>query len=142
VITNGGGIRQGVDSGYITKETPISILPLTNSIYKLKLSGNQVKDCIQTFCIGGYSLITNRLRSGKELDPEQIYTVLTTDYLYSIETTNFKKYDLQPVQTGILYRQPLEDYIKSLKTDNKKPLNHFLDTVPRITKDSKNNGFH
>ncbi len=141
-ITNAGGIRQSILSGDITMETPIGLLPFNNTIYEVKLTGAQVLDCIQNYSIGGYSVLTGKLRNGESLQADKIYNVLTTDYLYSIDITNFKKYDTKPYQSSILYRQPLIDWLKSMKTSPEKPLNNYLDTVPRINETAKNEKFH
>lgn len=142
VISNGGGIRQSILEGNITLESPIGVLPFNNTIYQLQLTGAQILDCVQNFCIGGFSYITKEMTDGTTLDPNKTYTVLTTDYLYSVETTNFRKYDKNPYPTGVVYRQPLIDYLMFIKTDKNNPLNNYLDKTPRITEEMKNGDFH
>ncbi len=141
-ITNGGGIRQSILEGNITLETAIGVLPFNNTIFQLKLTGKQILDCTQNFCVGGFSLITKKMSDGTDFDENKIYTVLTTDYLYSVNATNFKKYDTKPYETGVLYRQPLIDWLKSIKSDSNNPLNKYLDSVPRITEQAKTGEFH
>jgi 2',3'-cyclic-nucleotide 2'-phosphodiesterase (5'-nucleotidase family) len=141
-ITNAGGIRQTIPTGDITLETPIGLMPFSNQIFVMKLTGTQVLDCIQNFCVGGYSVLTGKLRNGETLQPDKTYTVLTTDYLYSIDNTNFKKYDKNPYMSSVVYRQPFVDLLKSLKTSPKNPLNNYLDTVPRVKESARNDKFH
>ncbi|MDF1546910.1 MAG: bifunctional UDP-sugar hydrolase/5'-nucleotidase [Bacteroidales bacterium] len=131
-ITNSGGIRQDIEAGSITLETIVGLLPFNNSIIKLKLSGTELLDCIDGFLLGGMTTIGgNFLTDGSPIEADKEYTVLTTDYLYSISENNFSKYDTAPENTSVNYRQPLIDWIRSLNTDNLNPLNNYLDNVAR-----------
>jgi len=131
-LTNAGGIRQSIVTGPITLETIVGLLPFENSIYKLRLTGTELLDCIDGLLIGGMTTVGgNTLADGTPIEADKTYTVLTTDYLYSIESNNFSKYDPNPENTSVLYRQPLIDWIKSLNTDSQNPLNNYLDDTPR-----------
>lgn len=131
-ITNSGGIRQDIKTGAITLETIVGLLPFNNSILKLKLSGTELLDCIDGFLLGGMTTIGgNFLTDGSPIEADKEYTVLTTDYLYSISENNFSNYDSAPENTSVNYRQPLIDWIRSLNTDNLNPLNNYLDNVAR-----------
>ncbi len=131
-ITNAGGIRQDVEIGAIKLETIVGLLPFNNSIIKLELTGTQLLDCIDNYLVGGMKTIGgNTLLNGTPIDTNTTYTVLTTDYLYSLSNSNFSKYDPTPENTSVHYRQPLIDWIKSLNTSVSNPLNNYLDNNPR-----------
>ncbi len=131
-ITNSGGIRQDIPAGAITLETIVGLLPFSNSILKLELSGEELLDCIDGYLLGGMKTIGgNALLDGTPIEANKVYTVLTTDYLYSLSYTNFSKYDPEPENTSVHYRQPLIDWIKSLNTSASNPLNDYLDNESR-----------
>jgi 2',3'-cyclic-nucleotide 2'-phosphodiesterase (5'-nucleotidase family) len=131
-ITNSGGIRQDIDAGAIQLETIVGLLPFNNTILKLELTGTELLDCIDNYLVGGMKTIEgNTLSDGTPIDANTTYTVLTTDYLYSLSNSNFSKYDPTPENTMVHYRQPLIDWIKSLSTSAGNPLNNYLDNIPR-----------
>jgi len=130
-ITNSGGIRQDINQGTITLETIVGLLPFENSIYELDLTGSELIDCIDNYLIGGMTTVSGyTLSDGTPIYAENIYSVLTTDYLYSADP-DFSVYDPEPNNTSVNYRQPLIDWIKSLNTTSQNPLNNYLDNTPR-----------
>jgi hypothetical protein len=62
---------------------------------------------------------------------DSMYTVLTTDYLYSITSNKMSTYDPEPYYTSVNYRQPLIDWLKSIETTAEDPVNNYLDSTPR-----------
>ncbi|HCK99426.1 MAG TPA: hypothetical protein DHW42_04890 [Candidatus Marinimicrobia bacterium] len=131
-MTNSGGIRQSILKGEITLEDIIGVLPFENNIVELDLTGSELIDCMGRFLVGGIASKTNRLLSdGTSIHPDSIYRVLTIDYLYSREDTPFHKYDPDPENTSINYRQPVIDWIKSVNTTADNPLDLYLDHKSR-----------
>jgi len=131
-ITNAGGIRQDIVAGAIQLESIVGLLPFNNSILRLKLTGTELLDCIDNYLVGGMTTIGgNFLSDGNPIEGNKTYTVLTTDYLYSLSNSDFSKYDSAPENTSVHYRQPLIDWIKSLNTNSADPLNNYLDNNPR-----------
>jgi len=132
-VTNAGGIRQPIARGDITKGDILGVLPFDNNILELKLTGEQVIDCIGENLILAGMTSTNGYQhaDGTPLKADSIYAVLTTDYLYIQEATNFHLYDSNPYYTGLNYHQPTVDYILSLNTSASDPLNNYLDHVAR-----------
>jgi 2',3'-cyclic-nucleotide 2'-phosphodiesterase (5'-nucleotidase family) len=131
-ITNRGGIRQDIFAEDITMETMVGLLPFENTLYELELTGEQLIECIDGFIVGGMTTIDGYfLSDGTPIDNQKLYTVLTTDYLYSQTNINLSVYDDDPYDTGVHYRQPLIDWIKSLNTSSSNPLNNYLDSTPR-----------
>ena len=65
------------------------------------------------------------------MNDDSTYTVLINDYLYSRPDLNYKKYDKEPYDTSINYRQPLIDWLKYVQTSVENPINRYLDTHSR-----------
>ncbi|MCK5170580.1 MAG: 5'-nucleotidase C-terminal domain-containing protein, partial [Bacteroidales bacterium] len=131
-ITNSGGIRQDIFQGDITLESIVGLLPFENIILELELTGAELIDVVDDFLVGGMTTIDSyRLMDGTPIHDDSTYTVLTTDYLYSLSDNNFSEYDDEPMNTSVHYRQPLIDWIKSLNTSVSDPLNNYLDHNPR-----------
>jgi len=131
-ITNTGGIRQTIPKGDITVETIVGVLPFNNTLLKLELTGDQLINSIRGMVFGGMtSLGGYALSDGSTIHPDSLYDVLTTDYLYSRDDLNFSIYDTIPYNTSVHYRQPLIDWLKSIKTTSENPLDNYLDKKPR-----------
>ncbi len=131
-FTNSGGIRQDIFEGEITLETIVGLLPFENSIYELEFTGAQIIEVADDFLVGGMTTVDGyKLLDGTDIHTDSIYSVLTTDYLYSITENNFSTYDDTPTNLYVSYRQPLIDWIKSLNLDSLNPLNDYLDSTPR-----------
>ena len=71
------------------------------------------------------------LADGTPIHPDSVYSVLTTDYLYSITDNNLSTFDSEPGTTAVHYRHPLIDWITSLETSSQDPLNNYLDGSTR-----------
>jgi 2',3'-cyclic-nucleotide 2'-phosphodiesterase (5'-nucleotidase family) len=133
VMTNAGGIRQGIPAGDITKGTIVGILPFLNTLVELELTGSEIIDCLRpSTVIGGMTTVGGYFHSdGTPIKADSLYTVLTTDYLYSLDGQSFQLYDQAPYNTGITYFQPTVDYLESLNTSAGDPLDGYLDHVAR-----------
>jgi len=131
-LTNLGGIRQDIPSGDISLETIVGLLPFTNTIVKLELNGDQLLDCIDYLLLGGMTTIGGtKFLDGSPILSSEIYSVLTTDYLYYKGDTKFSQYDPDPEYTSVHYRQPLIEWMQSLNTSSSDPLNNYLDYTAR-----------
>ena len=131
-LTNKGGIRQDIAQGDISLESMVGLLPFSNSLIKVKMTGEELKDGIGNLVFGGMTMTNGyKLSNGTPVYDDSVYQVLTTDYLYSRPDYSFQHVDSNPVRTSVHYRQPVIDWIKSLHTTSAKPLNGFLDYTPR-----------
>jgi 2',3'-cyclic-nucleotide 2'-phosphodiesterase (5'-nucleotidase family) len=133
VMTNSGGIRQGLPAGDITKGTVVGVLPFQNTLVELELTGAEVIDCLRpSTVVGGMSTVGGYLHGdGTPLKADSVYHVITTDYLYSLDSYNFSLYDQTPYNTGITYYQPTVIYLESLATSAADPLGGYLDHTSR-----------
>ena len=133
-IGNRGGIRQGLMAGEITRGDIVGVLPFENLLTEVRITGQQIIDNIQCCraLLGGMSAVGGfRLANGDALNPSQIYRTMTTDFLYQGGGGFlFATQDPNPFETGLNWRQPVIDWILSLKTSADKPLDGFLDTTP------------
>jgi len=132
-MTNSGGVRQGIPSGEITLGTIVGVLPFQNTLVELDLTGDELLDCLQTSTVvAGMSTAGGAFHAdGSPLKMDSVYHVLTTDYLYALDTYNFHLYDPTPYNTGINYHQPTVSYLESLGTEAGDPLDGYLDHTPR-----------
>ena len=133
VMTNSGGIRQGIPAGTISLGTVVGVLPFQNSLVRLELTGEEVVECLKaTTILAGMSTTRGYLHSdGSPLKMDSLYTVLTTDYLYARDDYEYHLYDPTPHYTGIVYYEPLVRYLEDLNTSPGDPLDRFLDPVTR-----------
>jgi 2',3'-cyclic-nucleotide 2'-phosphodiesterase (5'-nucleotidase family) len=133
-LTNTGGIRQSIPKGNITTEMIFGLLPFENNILELELTGNELIDCLRPDIVFSGILKTEDgyvMADWSPLWGDSTYKVLTNDYLYSRSDLNYQKYDREPYDTSIHYRQPLIDWLLSVKSSTENPINLHLDTYPR-----------
>jgi 2',3'-cyclic-nucleotide 2'-phosphodiesterase (5'-nucleotidase family) len=133
-LTNTGGIRQSLSKGNITVEMIFGLLPFENNILELDLSGKELLDCITSDIVYSGMIKTNdgyKLSTNRTLYSDSTYRVLTNDYLYSRPDLNYQKYDDDPYDTSINYRQPLIDWLRSVNSTEDNPINTHLDTLSR-----------
>lgn len=131
-ITNAGGIRQDIAEGDITLGTIVGLMPFDNYILELELTGSELKDCINGFIFGGMTVVGGwYLADGSPIEDQTVYTVLTTDYLYSIPENKFSTYDSDPYNTSVNYRQPLIDWLESMNTSSGDPLEIYIKVVKK-----------
>lgn len=127
-ISNSGALRQNINEGKITVESIVSLLPFDNEILKLELTGKQLKECVETYDLGGMNTIGGYyLMNSEKISDSKTYTVLVNDYIYSLPDAKFSEFDSTPEKTGVHYRQPVIDWIKSKNSNESNPINKYLD---------------
>jgi 2',3'-cyclic-nucleotide 2'-phosphodiesterase (5'-nucleotidase family) len=133
VMTNSGGVRQGIPAGDITLGAVVSVLPFQNTLVELELTGEQVIGCLENSTIvAGMTTVGGYLHAdGSPMKMDSVYTVLTTDYLYARTDYNYHLYDQTPYHTGISYYQPTVAYLEFLDTSPTDPLDGHLDHTSR-----------
>ena len=95
-------------------EMIFGLLPFNNSILELDLTGKELIDCLTSDIVYSGMLKTLdgfELINGRPLHSDSTYQVLTNDYLYSRPDLNYQKYDQDPYDTSINYRQPVIDWL-------------------------------
>jgi len=143
---NFGGIRAEIQAGPITKEDVFRVMPFDNEITSFKATGAFIKGIIERklngggrgLVIGGANVVFNRnlpngervvsvMIDGVELEPDEMYTVVTTDYLMGGNSglTMLRTIPRTRVNfTGKLLRNAIEEYIAAntplnLQTDGR-----------------------
>jgi len=131
---NTGGIRSDIKAGDITLRDIYQVMPFDNTIYTLKMTGAAVTELIKdnlqdagvtTMQISGITVEyrvgehdepvdLKVMYKGKEIDPKEIYSVSTNDYLVNGGDGGaaFRKYGTDIVNTGFGVREAM---IKSLE---------------------------
>ncbi|MFH1762969.1 MAG: bifunctional UDP-sugar hydrolase/5'-nucleotidase [Gemmatimonadota bacterium] len=132
-LTNSGGVRQGIPAGDVTRGTVVGVLPFQNTLVELELTGAELIDCLQsTTLVAGMSTAGGYFHSdGSAMKMDSVYHVLTTDFLYALDSYDFHLYDQTPYNTGIIYHQPTVSYLESLGTTPGNPLDGYLDHTAR-----------
>ena len=129
-ITNAGGIRTDLPAGKIDVGTLVAMMPFDNSIIALELDGHTIRRALET---GARPIVGGLHRDGSDwiltrhnepLDDDQIYRVLVNSFMYAggdgydmIAPANPDGFD-----TGINYRQPFQDWLKSRESSIDHPL--------------------
>ena len=126
VIVNAGGVRQDIEPGEITLGTILGLLPFNNQIVRMKISGKDLNAFLQRQKEMAESYIISGVDDEQALVDDQKYTVLTTDFLYALQETQFKADDPSPYYTGVLYREPSISWLKQLATSSENPLEQAL----------------
>lgn len=150
VISNSGGLRDDLDPGAITLADIVEVLPFENDLYLLSLTGEGFRQAIAagiTACGGGGCFITiSGARyfyaeggwqvsrpDGTPIGPDEALHVMVTDYMWQggAGFGVLATLDPNPIETGILMRQPVIDGTRALHTSELDPLEAHVDPEPR-----------
>jgi len=136
-LTNLGGIRDRIPAGPVTLSSVISVMPFDNVLYDVSLTGEQfvqlLKDRTDLPVLGGvYPHGADWIleRTGEPLQPEKIYSILTTDFRYfGGSGYDFARYDPDAYNTSIDWRQPVIDWIVDQGSSEENPLDQAIDEL-------------
>jgi len=131
VIASRRYVQQSIAAGNITEASIVGVLPVDNVLMRIELTGQQLVDTIQQRdpVVGG--LVRDGedwvFKDGRRLDPDQGYQVLIPDVIYyGANYYHVQAMDPDPLDTGIEWRQPVIDYLRSLETSAANPLDAVL----------------
>jgi 5'-nucleotidase/UDP-sugar diphosphatase len=137
-ISNVGGFRQDLKRGTITLGDVVSTLPFENEVLEIRLSGAQVRDVVSRYSgslvWGGLRRSDGQLvlaKGGATLKADAMYRVLIIDYVYYGSSYPFQRYDKQPYETSVSWRQPLIDWVRAQHSTQQHPLEGKLDMTQR-----------
>lgn len=133
-LTNYGGIRTTIPAGDITSFDVLSVFPFDNRLVILNLEGKYVRELMDNFAkkgraeaLAGVELVINKnqiekcLIGGAPLDDHKIYKIATIDFLLSGGDSVYAlKYATDIIETGIIIRDAVIDYIKEQTRNDKK----------------------
>jgi len=167
-LQNGGGIRTALPEGEVTINTAYTVLPFSNVLIELQLSGRQIEaaleDAVANYLDGKnsngshpyaaglrwdldmsqvrgkrFSRLETRERTNGEwraLDPERIYTVVTSDYLAEGGDGYVALRNASSVNTYLNYTQTFIDYLQKERTISRPPAAEYSHQRV-ITKDGR-----
>lgn len=130
-LLNHGGIRSIIPKGDVTARTAYEIMPFENSAIVIALKGTQIAEIANyivaekkphplagmTFTIDKNNAVKNIMVQGKPLENENIYYVVTSDYLSNGgDNMNFFKKGVQTFDLDYKLRNILIDYFKEVDT--------------------------
>ncbi len=130
-LMNGGGIRASIRPGDITVRDVLTVLPFGNTLYVLKMTGEQLMKVLEYAAtvkegqgaflqVGGLTWksvagqVVEAKVKGEPIDPNKVYVVVTNNYLagggdgYTV-LTNLPGYD-----TGFRLDSVLVEYIQTV----------------------------
>jgi len=130
-LTNWGGMRDRIPAGEITTASLISVMPFDNVLVDVSLTGAQLERVLNFGNgdppVGGIHRGSGGWivdKTGAMLDPEEVYSLLVTDFLYAggDDYTMLTEYDPNAYNTAISWRQPVIDWIGTQGSDPGNPL--------------------
>ena len=135
-LSNIGGFRQNIAPGAVTKSTIIGVMPFTNSLLRMAVTGNRLLAFLPKdgnigmaglrFAGGQYVV----LKTGQPIDPAATYRVLINDYFFNGSAV-LKAADPAPVIVCADWRQFVFDWLAAHPTDKDRPLEGLLDLKSR-----------
>lgn len=141
-ILNRFGTRQAINRGTIKLETIHSVLPFTNRLVTVKVTGKELIEDV-TCCGGHVSGVRIDeegrvvLEGGAAIDPQKRYTVVSTDYAYyGGSGFPLEKQDPKGV-FGEDWREPLVRFLRKNPTREGKGLETLVDRTPRVKEKKK-----
>jgi 2',3'-cyclic-nucleotide 2'-phosphodiesterase (5'-nucleotidase family) len=129
-ITNLGGVRADLPAGAITLSDLVNSLPFENTIVSIDISGREVSRALgenRRIVVAGLEkrgsgwVLT---ATGNPLDMARTYSVLLNSFMYAGGDNFGFMADADPdgFDTGMHYRQPFYDWLKSRNTSRANPL--------------------
>jgi len=132
VFMNGGGIRAPIPAGTITYKTVLTVLPFGNTVVILKIKGSDLLKAIQWGAVAHpedtgarlnewgltYTVtpdgVKDILLQGKPINPDEIYTIATNDYMANGGDNYSMLKNAQPYNTGYVLADVVKEYIQSI----------------------------
>jgi 2',3'-cyclic-nucleotide 2'-phosphodiesterase (5'-nucleotidase family) len=124
-------VQQDLFPGSISPAVIIGLLSTTNQLVEVDITGSQLLETIEKNrpLMAGIDEDGDdyRMADGRIVDLEANYRVLVPEALYAGGNYyEFFKFDPEPTFTGIDWRQPPIDWIRSIGSSESTPINSFL----------------
>lgn len=135
-FSNMGGFRQDLPPGTVTKSTLIGIMPFSNSLQQITLSGEQLLAFLPrdgSIYMAGIRLVKGQyqfIKTGQPVDPAATYHVLINNYYYNVSRV-LTTADTAPVTVADDWRQPVYDWLAAHPTSKDTPLESLVDVKGR-----------
>lgn len=133
-LTNFGGIRTSIPKGDISAFDILSVFPFNNKIVVLDIEGKYVRELMENFAkrgrveaVSGVEIVINKkvlekcLIGGAPIDDNKIYKLASIDFLLTGGDSVYAlKYASSVIETGIILRDAVIEYIKKVADSGKK----------------------
>ena len=124
-------VQQDLFEGKITPGVIIGLLSTTNTLVEVDITGSQLIETIETHrpLMAGIIEDENgfRFSGGEAVALDSTYRILIPEALYSGGNYyEFFKFDPNPTYTGVDWRQPTLDWIRSIGSTKREPINEYL----------------
>ena len=136
VLMNSGGLRQDFAPGDITRKDVWGVMPFTNSLFRIEVTGRDLLAYLPAKDFIGLAGLTRKAgryylaRTGKPLAPKKSYRVLLNDYMYQMSPI-LTAADRTPETLFPDWRTPIFDWLTQHPTGMDKPLETLVDMRPR-----------
>ncbi len=125
-------MQQDIDAGAITRGTILGVLATDNRILEVSLSGEELIDTILSRdpMVAGITEVGDEfvLSDGSPVLVDEVYRVIIPHSLYpGGNYFEFHRFDENPVDTGMNWRDPVIAWIQSLNTNRDNPLDLLLE---------------
>jgi 2',3'-cyclic-nucleotide 2'-phosphodiesterase (5'-nucleotidase family) len=125
-------MQQDIYPGDITPASILSVMATDNMLFLIEMSGEEILTTLkkhQTMTAGLLKGDPYTLAEGGPLQSEATYKVIVPHNLYyGGYYYEFNQYDPEPVDTGIHWRDPVINWIRSQGTTRRNPINDLLET--------------
>jgi len=134
-LMNRGGIRTEIPRGPITPRVLYQAIPFEEDLFLVEVTGDQLRAILETgmqgrrrdmepggfTCLRNQALpdgekIENLLIGGEPVDPDRIYTLVTTGYLAQGNVGYEIMLEHDPVPAGVRLLEALTDYVAAIGT--------------------------
>jgi len=135
-LSNYGGFRQDIPSGAVTRATIYGVMPFSNSLFRLTLTGDQLLKYLpegDNIGLAGLRWQSTKFivaKTGMPIDPKATYRVIVNSYMYDTSPV-LQAADPKPERVYEDWRQPVFDWLTSHPTDKAKPLESLVDLQAR-----------
>lgn len=106
-LYNGGGVRSGLEAGTITKRDVFAVEPFGNQAVVVRLTGRQMAELLEVRAQRSGDFYTGP----RLVDLDKTYTVATSDFLTSPESSYPMLAEGEIVYLGVSVREILESYL-------------------------------
>lgn len=129
-LTNAGGIRASLAAGEITLGNVVAILPFSNTIVALNLTGAQLEEVMADATRPVLAGINQQgdqwllSRTNTPLDRTSTYRVLVNSFMYDGGDgyTLLADFDPDGFDTAVHYREPFVQWLKKMDSSAQQPL--------------------
>lgn len=135
-VLNYGSLRQDWQAGDITRGTVLSLMPFTNTLLKIKITGGQLVDFMTKFGDLGMSGLR---KDGKKIivvktdaapESDKLYSIVMPNFIYET-TDSLISADPSPVKLNDDWRVPVYQWLDKNPTSKDKTLESIVDSKPR-----------